>query len=442
MPLTRVGPDRQIEAAEFAALMAPLGPFEPRPNLAVAVSGGADSLGLCLLAQEWVRDRGGTITALTVDHRLRPESANEAATVGGWMVGRAVPHEILPWRDAPSGAVAAAAARAARHRLLERWCTERSVAHLLMAHTREDQAETVLLRLAKGSGVDGMAGMAAVRETAGPRLLRPLLGVPKARLRATCKRFAQPWVEDPSNADPRFARARLRQTMTSLAREGLTVARLAEAAGRAGALRAACDAAVADCLTRAAVVHPEGYLTLDWAVLADAPREIGRRALANALLTVGGQPYAPRWRRLVRLDDALRGGAVRRGRTLAGCRIIAAGRRLTICREPGAIRERLPLRPGGSVWWDRRFRIALAPDCPQEAAADLEVGPVGPLGRADRAGLPAVAASGLPGLWRVGFLGPCRIDARQAAPISDILPHLQVAFAPARPLAGAPFGVV
>ncbi|HZD25370.1 MAG TPA: tRNA lysidine(34) synthetase TilS, partial [Alphaproteobacteria bacterium] len=162
-------PGGPLTAAEFAALMAPFAPFEATPALAVAVSGGADSLALALLADGWARRRGGVATALTVDHGLRPEAAAEARRVGRWLAARGIPHRILRWRgDKPATAVQAKA-RAARYALLADWCRRHGVLHLLTAHHRGDQAETVLMRLAHGSGVDGLAGMARQRRLEGLR---------------------------------------------------------------------------------------------------------------------------------------------------------------------------------------------------------------------------------------------------------------------------------
>ncbi|MBF0335348.1 MAG: tRNA lysidine(34) synthetase TilS, partial [Alphaproteobacteria bacterium] len=202
-----------LEDEEFAGLMARLGPFEPRPAIAVALSGGADSMALALLADRWAAARGGVAHALTVDHRLRPESGAEAAQVAAWMASLGIGHHILArMGERPVGDLQAAA-RAARHALLEDWCRARGVPHLLLAHHREDQAETLLLRLARGSGLDGLAAMAPIAERPFARLLRPLLDVPRARLEATLERAGQSWIDDPSNADRAYARVRLRGLM-------------------------------------------------------------------------------------------------------------------------------------------------------------------------------------------------------------------------------------
>ena len=267
--------------------MARLGPFEPSPTVAVAVSGGPDSMALCLLADRWARRQGGSVLALTVDHRLRTGSAEEAATVAAWLADRRIVHRVLPWRGRSAGGSVQAAARTARYGLLEQACGEAGILHLLLAHTLDDQAETVLLRLSRGSGVDGLAAMAGVRETANIRLLRPLLDAGKPRLRATCRQFGQDWIEDPSNSAPQFARGRLRRVSAALEQEGLTADRLADTARRASRARSALDGGAAELLGRAAAVYPEGYATLDRARLMDAPEELALRALSRCLIAFG-----------------------------------------------------------------------------------------------------------------------------------------------------------
>jgi tRNA(Ile)-lysidine synthase len=167
---------------EFARAVERLGPLEKRPHLAVAVSGGADSLSLALFAAAWARKRGGCASALTVDHGLRPEAAAEARRVGRWLRARGIEHRIIAWRGTKPAANIQAAARAARYGLLSAWCARHGVLHLLLAHHADDQAETYLMRLARGSGVDGLAAMAPVHELPSVRVLRPLLDVPRARL--------------------------------------------------------------------------------------------------------------------------------------------------------------------------------------------------------------------------------------------------------------------
>ncbi|GIL40158.1 tRNA lysidine(34) synthetase TilS [Roseiterribacter gracilis] len=312
-----------IDAAEFDGLLATLGPFEPAPHLAVGVSGGADSLALTLLLDEWVRARGGMVHAFTVDHALRDASAAEAAQVGAWLGARGIAHTVLPWTGPKPATGLMEAARDARRDLLTRACRERGLLHLCLGHHQDDQAETVLLRLAKGSGVDGLGGMAPLTETPHVRLLRPLLDQPKDRLRATCVRFGQKVIEDPSNFDPRFARPRLRAVAEALGEEGLGAAALCATAARARAAAAALAAATSQLLARRVTIGTDGvYLNRgDW---LDEPVELRLRALAAVLARTGGRTPAPKREKLASLDRSLAEPAFP-GATLGGSRISPAG---------------------------------------------------------------------------------------------------------------------
>ncbi|MGH6900805.1 MAG: tRNA lysidine(34) synthetase TilS, partial [Geminicoccaceae bacterium] len=400
-------------------------------RLAVAVSGGADSLCLCLLADGWARARGGEVTALTVDHGLRPGAAAEARQVGAWLSARRIDHVVLRWTGPKPATGVQAAAREARYALLTAWCRAAGVLHLLLAHHLDDQAETVALREARHSGPDGLAGMAAVRELRGLRLLRPLLAVPKARLRATLAAMEQPWLEDPSNLAPAFARNRLRLGA------GLDSARLAAVATTHGRTRAAHDERTAAWLATHARIDPAGFVMLAAAALAAAPLAICRRALQQVLISVGGNGYPPRQARLARLLEQIRVGLTS-GRTLAGCRILPWQCALLICREPRAIHEVTPLVAGTPVLWDGRFRLELAGDVPALVVRALaRTGLKGGSPATGRA-LPAPVRPGLPAVWRgeellavphLGLIQPWL--ARRAG--------IAARFDPASPVAGAPF---
>jgi tRNA(Ile)-lysidine synthase len=427
-----------LDDTDFAALMAVLGPFERHPRLAVAVSGGPDSLALCLLADRWARTRGGAIVGLIVDHGLRPESAREARQVAAWLSAHRIPQHILSWRGAKPANGIQAAARTARYDLLCAWCRAAGVLHLLTAHHRDDQAETVALRQARGSGADGLAGMAPVRELAGLRLLRPLLPVPKAALIASLEAAGQPWLEDPSNRAAGFARARLRHEA------GLDAAHLARLACESAADRAALDRAVAAWLAQHARIFRTGFVVLDSREFNAAPIAIARRALQQTLAAVGGKVYPPRHARLSPLLDALREDRGARARTLGGCRILRRGERLLVCREAGAIDHVVEPRVG--VWhkWDGRFVV-----CVTGEVAGLRVRAVGDDGWRQRARLPEPAVSpdlpaavgpSLPALWRgdrlLAVAAPGSIVPCAAEPAS-----IEARYRPPQPLAGAPFAV-
>lgn len=429
----------QIVATAFAEALQRLAPFENKPKLAVAVSGGSDSLALALLAKAWASDRDGAVTALIVDHGLRSESASEARKVAGWLRARGIPSRILAWSGPKPVSGIQEAARAARYRLLGDWCRRHGVLHLLVAHQREDQAETVWMRAERGSGITGLAGMASVVEMQGYRLLRPLLGQDRAALRAMLKEQGQPWIDDPSNADPRFERARLR---AALGRPGAPRidSILAHAAVAARARRQA-DAATDVLLGATVAIHPEGYAEIATEALRQAPPERVASALGRVLTTIGGNAHPPHREKVGRLCQALFSGHGNLGRTLAGCRIIEGGPgRALVVREPAAAAERCDASAGQTILWDGRFRIVLVggTDRFQIAALGSQKPDRGWGSMVDSAfsrGLPAVIRATLPalydarGLCEVPHLGWWRgKDRNRGARVANS------GFAPLRPL--------
>ncbi len=340
-----------------------LEPLNPGFRVAVAVSGGADSMALLLLTQKWARQSGAQLLALTVDHALRPDSASEAQQVAEWCGALGITHRILQWSGVKPKGDIQAAARRARYALMSAECVRSGVPVLLLAHHLQDQAETFLLRLGRGSGVDGLAAMAAESARNGMRLLRPLLAFPKARLLSTLLAEGQIWINDPSNSDVRFARPCVRALLAPLDSVGLTAQRLAATAQRMARARAALDQAT-DALLRSAIrLEPSGFCVLSREKIIAAPAEIGLRALSRVLMTVGAQEYPPRLARLERLYDWLVRGAAGGGRTLSGCCIVpgkvgVSG--IIVVREPAAMGPELLLKPGEERLWDGRFRVILA----------------------------------------------------------------------------------
>lgn len=413
-----------LDDAAFAALLEPFGPFEPAPLLVAAVSGGADSMALALLAAAWAGRRGGEAVALTVDHRLRPESGAEAAAVGKALRERGIRHEILTLGvDLPVSGVENAA-RAARYRVLVERCRSLGALRLLTAHHADDQAETLLLRLSRGSGPDGLAGMAAWRNLEDVVLLRPFLSVAPDRLRATCGAAGLAWFDDPTNAGDGNARGRLRRVGSLLAAEGLTAQSLARTADRAAAQRRLLDRLTADLLGRAVALSPWGFAELDPPPFAAADPALAGRALARVLATVAGEAHPPRWEALNRMASRVAAGE---GGTLAGCVLRrGSGGRIMVCREAAAIAPPLPLAPGGRGLWDGRFVVELSADSP----AGLRVEARGRLtGGGDErpAGVPAAAWAACPAL-----------DSRPGEGGA----WLRFRFAPRQALAGAMFPVV
>lgn len=403
-----------MSGAGAEALRAAVAPVLDRAGagtLVVALSGGGDSTALLLLARDWARARGREILAVTVDHGLRPGSAAEAAAAGALCARLGVPHAVRAWTGWDGAGNLQDAARRARRRLIGRFARDRGAAAVLLGHTLDDQAETFLMRLARGSGVDGLAAMRA--ETAWDRLpvLRPLLGLRRAALRDHLRAEGVAWSEDPSNADPRFARVRFRAALETLEALGLGPERLAETAAAMGRARVALERATADLARDALTAGPAGDVAIDLARTGAAPREIRLRLFAGALGWVAGDPYRPRLASLERALEALEAGAAP-GLTLHGCLARRVGARVLIRREPAAVAPPVPLARGR---WDGRWEW-------RGAGADpgLTIGALGAEGLARcgdwRArGLKREALLSTPALWRGRTLVAAPIARPEAA---------------------------
>ncbi|MGO8740291.1 tRNA lysidine(34) synthetase TilS [Rhodoblastus sp.] len=308
--------------------------FEKLSGLLIAVSGGPDSLALTRLAWRW-RDAGAGVALhiATVDHGLRPDSRAEAEQVGRWARGLGLDHAILPWRGERPRTGVQEKARAARYALLFDHARAIGAEAVATAHHADDQWETILIRLARGSGISGLSGMARDQMFAGGRLVRPLLGLPKQALIDFCRREGQDFFDDPANSNPLFARARWRALGPALQGLGLTADRLTTFAGRARKAEEAIEAAARGFLAGAATLEPDVY---DLRQNEGAPLAVFERFLALALARVAGAPPA----RLERLEAlaknlqmARQNGEILRA-TLGGCaaRLDARGL-LTLRRE-------------------------------------------------------------------------------------------------------------
>ena len=360
-----------VSDAEFAALMAATGPYGRERRVMVAVSGGADSMALALLLARW-----GQPLAAIVDHGVRPESAAEAALTSARLAALGVRNEILTTAVA-AGSALAERARIARYEFLHDAAARLGLPDLLLGHHAGDQAETVRMRQDAGSGTAGLAGMAPVSYRDAVRLVRPLLGIDPARLRATVRQAGVDWVEDPTNQSMRTARGRLRRDMTAADRgEALALAETSRSARMLDLRDAAAE--LADVR-----LAPEGF--------AVVPRELGAAALSALIWMLSGRMYPPP------LAARARGLAAR---TLHGVLIRPAGRLgpgTLLTREPASVAA--PIASGDDAHWDGRFRVRGAP-------AGVTVGALGADAASlrSRSHLPAVVLATLPALRRAGAL--------------------------------------
>lgn len=349
------------------------------------------------LAEAWSRQRGGAprLTVLTVDHGLRTESAHEARQVAEWTGTLGLDHFILAWTGPKPATGIQAKARNARYDLMSGWCRNHDVAWLLTAHTLEDQAETVLMRLARTASIDSLAAIPRLGQWRGIGLFRPLLSTSRHVLRSLLGDLGQSWIDDPSNEDERFERVRIRKAMPVLRELGITAEGLAEFARRAAdavhGLMGAAEGWVGSHVT----VHETGYCTFPLVPFTAQTNELKMRML-GLIVSTHGSGKMPEPRELELLAAWVDSGGSRR--TLGGAMIVRRKAGLLVGREPGRIDPRpVPVPVEGQILWDGRFMV--------EAPAGAEILPAGfcpELPR--RKDIPAFVQAGLPAVRRGGRL--------------------------------------
>lgn len=350
----------------FSALMQQAAPFEENPVLAVAVSGGSDSLALIHLANEWAQRQKGRVIALTVEHGLRTASSAEAELVQAWMNEAGIEHHILEWEGEKPTSNIQASAREARYEILVKWCRENAVLHLLTAHHLDDQAETFLLRLQRGSGVDGLSAMPLIISQQGVRILRPLLSVTKTSLQIFLREKGLEWVEDPSNNNLHYARSHVRQFLQNpftaageeaLIPSALFTQRLADSARHMGRARASLEIQMAKSMQQVVDIYPEGYAVLKSKYFKNLVEDDAFKILASVLVTISGRYYKPRFNDLTRLYNKIKSQEPFKATTLWGCYIFSKGGDLICCREPASAEGAVKIPDTGELIWDSRFGI-------------------------------------------------------------------------------------
>ncbi len=334
-------------------------------RIALGVSGGADSMALLYLMKQWCLQAGKHAPALyafTVDHGLRKEAEHEAAGVARYCAHIDVPHKILNWvGDKPSSNVQSEA-REARFALLRKAAEESSCEALFLAHHLEDQAETFLTRLARGSGVYGLAGMRPERELDGIHLCRPLLNVSKVRLKAVLTDARVPWFEDPSNDDTQYTRVKFRKAQKRLDKLGLTALKLADTAQRMTRAADALDTWVDEVAEKSCTFHSAGPVRFDSSCLEYLPDEIGLRLIARLIRYVSGAAYTPRLAKLQSVVETLSCDEGARAATLGGVQFARAkphDESIWFCfREAGRMGlPNISVQPGDEGVWDARWQF-------------------------------------------------------------------------------------
>lgn len=402
----------------FADAMGQLiGPGFPS-DIGLAVSGGGDSMAMLYLAHNWTRVYGVRLWVVTVDHGLRPESVDEAAMVAeechvlGW------PHAVLRWDWDGTGNMQDAARRG-RLALIDRW--RGGLRHVLFAHTMDDQAETVLMRLARGSGVDGLSGMRPARDVVphsvdvpplqaghwdgelppqhalqpGFRILRPCLGMTRDALRHYARCLKGRWVEDPSNDHRGYDRVRVRDLLRSLGDEGITTRGLADTADRLARARDGLRARLAEAVGTVCANAPLGQVRILRDGFAKLDRETQLRMLTAALCYVSGAEYRPRATASENLLARVLSGG---GGTLHGAEVLVEKAHMRVLREYAAVRA-AESAPG--ALWDDQWMVTDQAGAFAQGARIRALGEAGwqqILNRSDL-GLPHRAALALPAVW-------------------------------------------
>lgn len=296
--------------------------LDHHPAVAAAVSGGADSMALLHALAGLCADRGIDLHVLSVDHGLRAEAAAEAQQVKDYCraLDPAIKHTTLRWAGDKPEAALQEEARKARYALMADYCRENGISGLCLAHHRDDQAETVLMRLAAGSGLNGLAGMRAESlYSEEVTLLRPLLGVTKEDILTYCKAHNMPYINDPSNENEAFARVRLRKSMGVLAEEGLTSKRLSVTAQRLARAADALDYYCDLIWHSSALKNKTNQIVFNKNTFVDAPAEIAVRLIVRLIETLGpSKDYLPRMEKIENLTAALRAQEAVKPRTLGG----------------------------------------------------------------------------------------------------------------------------
>jgi tRNA(Ile)-lysidine synthase len=363
------------------------------PKIGLAVSGGGDSMALLTLMHVWAQNNDRQLFVATVDHGLREESGAETKMVQAVCQKMGVECTILKWTDWDKTGNLQDAARDARNRLIGAWAEELELDGVATGHTADDQAETFLLRLARGSGVDGLSGMSALRVKQGMPWFRPLLTYRRADLRSFLKSKRIKWVDDPSNEDQRYDRIKLRKAQKALDGLGLTVDRLVETATRMSTARRALERLTKEHAQNVVTPTNLGTVKIDIEAFKLLPLELRYRLFSHVLKWVSGSIYRPRFDALLESASRLSAGT---DHTLLGCHIISDGISAEVCREVSKIKKTKDF----SQTFDGRWVITA--DGPNKG---LSLGPLGEKGLPQCEGWRDLGASrisllGSPAIWK------------------------------------------
>ncbi len=422
-----------VSATEFERAFHTALPLPPDLQLAVAVSGGADSMALLILLADYATRHNITLHALTIDHRLREASRHEAATVGKWCATMSIAHTILDWQHEPIASGMPEKAREARYRLMTAWCLKHGIRHLATAHQADDQTETFLMRLLRGSGMEGLAGTLPFSIRQGVFLCRPLLSFHKSRLEETLRQHGQPWIDDPSNRNTSYTRNAFRHMLRHVDEAQLT--RISHLTNFFYELRIILDNNVTKSVNYCFSSDEAGYGTLDARRFMEQPAELKPRIATHLCTLISGDATPPRSEKIDRLVATLQHPNANQKITLHGVvfRYQQQSGAWLLTREIKHLAPPRPLEPW-PLLWDGRFIIT-------PVAGRVEACRISALGNAYLAHAKALAASPIPkSAWptlpAIFHLEECIAIPHIAwKKDSGVAPDVQVEFVPAKILA-------
>lgn len=360
---------------------------DPPRSMGVAVSGGSDSMAMLHLMARASSQAGWALRAVTVDHQLRPEAADEAAFVGRICAGLGVPHDVLVWDHGIVQGNLMQAASEARYGLMAGWAREKGVELVTLAHTADDQAETFLMGLSRAAGLDGLTGMRQDFEVDGTGFRRPFLVLERAMLRDYLTRHTLPWIDDPSNDNDRYTRIKARRALKALKPLGITVDRLTSVISNLGSAQAVVQQAVQQ-TAKGMITEAAGGLQFQYRPYRMNYPDMKRRLLIAMVRWMSGPKHPPRETQLNALERSL---DQKKDATLGGVRFRWQGDTCIVSREARACGGPVPV---GQVW-DGRW-LVLGPEG--------EVRALGPAGLRQvpdwrKTGLPREVLVVTPGVW-------------------------------------------
>lgn len=346
-------------------------------RLAVGVSGGADSSALAFLAKAYGALRGIEIMTLTVDHGLRPESSAEAQRVKALMRSHGLAHTTLVWQGEKPQTSIQEKAREARYRLLRTYCQHHGLNTLLLAHHLDDQEETLVLRFLRHSRLSGLAGMPALFQWPGVRVIRPLLPFRKEQLLAYLREKSLPWIEDPSNQNRLFTRVQVRHALTQSRPWPLRHLATFER------LRESFESVLNQLILRLVCLYPEGYAGIERALFERLPPSFQSDLLERVITTIGGLSAPPRRKRVDLLAQKIHASHGERF-CFGGCLLYKSKKEVRVLREPCAVAPPQACAPfletPSDIVWDGRFAFQISSvhaSPAQERLSDLRVGALG-----------------------------------------------------------------